>query len=259
MKLNSKGITGIIVLIFLCFHTFSDESVDIESIVKKADSYLEWEKVYSTSELTVFKSGNPQPAMKVESFSLLEDGKSYSLTIYRAPAKMKGTAYLMIENDIWVKFGNTGRIRKLSSSAKKNSAGGTDFSYNDMSNNNTGLSKLYAITLLNEKEKVNDDLCYKVQFTALPDSDTPYEQLIAYITRKNNQYIKIEYYENNANIKTLTLNDFREIGGRSYPFLIRMDSHTKESYTEYKILSIEFQSPLVKKQLFTQPYLEQIK
>lgn len=260
MALNRKLICLTIVLTFLSFHLFcDDESVDIESIVKKADSLLEAERVYSTSELTVFKSGKPQPTMKVEGYSLLEDGKSYSLTIYRAPAKMKGTAYLMIENDIWVKFGNTGRIRKLSSSAKKNSAGGTDFSYNDMSENNTGLSKLYTIKLLKAKEKVNGILCYKVQFSAIPDSDAPYEQLIAYITHKDERYIKVEYYENTANIKTLTLEDFREIDGRFYPFLIRMESHTKESYTEYKIVSIEFQSPAVKKQLFTQTYLEQIK
>lgn len=257
MTVHKTLISGVIVFFFACIHLFCD--VDITSIVKKADSLLEFEKVYSTSELTVYKSGKPRPTMKVEGYSLLKEGKNYSLTIYRAPAKMKGTAYLMIENDIWVKFGNTGRIRKLSSSAKKNSAGGTDFSYNDMSENNTGLSKLYTITLLNENAKENGTRCYKVQFTALPDSDALYEQLIVYITHKDERYIKVEYYEDNANIKTLTLGDWREIEGRYYPYLVRMESHTKDSYTEYKILSIEFQSPLVKKQLFSRTYLEQIK
>jgi outer membrane lipoprotein-sorting protein len=255
--INRKVISGVIVLLFLSFSIFCD--VDIEAIVKKADSALESEKVYSISEMTVFKSGSPRPTMKVEGYSMIEDGKSYSLTVYRAPAKMKGTAYLMIENDIWVKFGNTGRIRKLSSSAKKNSAGGTDFSYNDMNQNDTGLSKNYTITLLNENETVDGTRCYKVQFTAVPDSDATYEQLIAYITHKDERYIKIEYYENDANIKTLTLEDWKEINGRVYPFLIKMKSNTRDSYTEYKIVSIEFQSPRVKKQMFTQTYLERIK
>ncbi|MBN2439917.1 MAG: outer membrane lipoprotein-sorting protein [Spirochaetales bacterium] len=245
--------------LFICINFYLFSEVDIEAVVKRADALLESVSTYSTSEMTVYKAGVPQPTMEMEDYSLIEDGTTYSLSIYRAPAKMKGTAYLIIGNDIWVKFGNTGRIRKLSSSAKKNSAGGTDFSYNDMSNNNTGLSKQYSITLLDEKISVDGTDCYKAELVKRPDSDGAYEKLIIYITRDKEHYVKIEYVEDNAIIKTLTFTDWKTTGERSYPFIIKMESHTKDSYTEYKILSIEFESPRVKKNLFTQTYLKQIK
>ena len=209
---------GFLIPIFLCVCFISFSDIDIESIVNQADALLESGSAYSISEMTVFQSGKARPTMKVEDYSMTGDGTTYSLSIYRAPAKMKGTAYLMIANDIWVKFGNTGRIRKLSSSAKKNSAGGTDFSYNDMSDNNKGLSKQYSITLLDEKVTIDGKACYKVKFSKIPETDAPYEQLIAYITHEKKQYIKIEYFENEANIKTLTLLDWKEIAGRNYPF-----------------------------------------
>ena len=244
--------------IVFCF-TLCAEEVDIKSIVRDADSLLETGIVYSVSELTVFDSGKEKPTMKVEGYSMMADGITYSLTIYRAPAKMKGTAYLMIGNDMWIKFGNTGRTRKLSSSAKKNSAGGTDFSYNDMSENDTGLSEKYNVSLVDENIKVDDQDCYKVLFTADAGSDAPYKQLVAYITHNEKRYIKIEYYENNANIKTMFLTEWKEIEGREYPFLVTMKSHTKSSYTEYRIISMEFDSPKVKKNMFNQTYLGQIK
>jgi hypothetical protein len=232
---------------------------DIAAIVRRADSLLRTEKVYSVSEMTVYRAGKPEPTMKVEGYALTRDTVVSSLTIYMAPAKMKGTAYLMIGDDIWIRFGNTGRIRKLSSSAKKNSAGGTDFSYNDMNENSNGLSEKYAIRLLEERVKADNEDCYKVQFTALPGTDAPYEKLIVYITREDARYVEVEYFENNAHIKTLTLSDWRETGGRLYPYLVTMESHTRPTYTEYRIVSIEFDSQLVKEHFFTQTYLKQIR
>jgi hypothetical protein len=253
-----KYIVCILIFFTVVIFTLFCET-DIKAVVQMADSLLRAKRVYSVSEMTVYRSGKPQPTMKVEGYAVNIESGTSSLTIYRAPAKMKGTAYLMIDDDIWVKFGNTGRIRKLSSSAKRNSAGGTDFSYNDMNENSSGLSEKYLVTLLDENVKVNDEKCYKVQFTAQPDTDAPYEKLIVYITREDERYTKVEYFEHNAHIKTLTLSDWRQTGERFYPYLITMKSRTGPTYTEYRIISIEFDSPLVEDRYFTQTYLKQIK
>ncbi|MCK5197463.1 MAG: outer membrane lipoprotein-sorting protein, partial [Spirochaetales bacterium] len=91
-------------------------------IVDRADEAFKGDRVYSTSRMTVYKSGEAQPVQEIESYTMEKGGKTYSLSIYIAPRRMKGTANLMIEDDLWVRFGSTGRTRKLSSSAKKNSA-----------------------------------------------------------------------------------------------------------------------------------------
>ena len=228
-----------------------------QKIVDKADSAFKGNRVYSTSTMTVFKSGEAQPVQKMESYTMEKDGKSYSLSIYTAPRRMKGTANLMIENDLWVRFGSTGRTRKLSSSAKKNSAGGSDFSYADMGEGGQGLSEKYK-PLLDGEETVEGELCYKITLNA-NGSDAPYEKMVVYITKDTYRYIKIDYFESNANIKTMTFYDYKTVKGKDYPFRYIMENHTKPSRTEVQVGVFEIDSSKVKDRLFTNAYLESIR
>ena len=228
-----------------------------DEIVKKADDALKGNRTYSISRMTVYKSGEPQPVQEMEGYTMEKGGKSYSLSIYLAPSRMKGTANLMIEDDLWVRFGSTGRTRKLSSSAKKNSAGGTDFSYADMGDGGQGISDKYKSRLMGEEalEGVN---CYKVELLA-DDSEAPYEKLVAFISKEGFRYLKIDYYEGNANIKSMTLHDYRTVGSKIYPFRQTMESHTKPSVTEVEVIEFEINSSKVQDRLFTTGYLESIR
>jgi outer membrane lipoprotein-sorting protein len=228
-----------------------------QEIVDKADTAFQGERVYSTSSMTVFKSGEAQPVQEMESYTMEKDGKTYSLAIYTAPRRMKGTANLMIEEDLWVRFGSTGRTRKLSSSAKKNSAGGTDFSYADMGDGGQGLSEKYTPRLTGE-ETVEGELCYKIELTASAN-DTPYEKMIVYITKGTYRYIKIQYFESSANIKTMTFYDYKTVKGTDYPFRYIMENHTKPSRTEVEVGVFEIDSSRVQDRFFTTGYLESIR
>ncbi len=228
-----------------------------QEIVDKADTAFQGNRVYSTSTMTVFKSGKTQPVQKMESYTMEKDGKSYSLSIYTAPRRMKGTANLMIEDDLWVRFGSTGRTRKLSSSAKKNSAGGTDFSYADMGDSGQGLSGKFTPKIMGE-ETVEGERCYKIELLA-NGPDAPYEKMIVYITKDTYRYIKIDYFENNANIKTLTFYDYKTVNGTDYPFRYIMENHTKPSRTEVDVEVLEIDSSRVKDRMFTTGYLESIR
>jgi len=228
-----------------------------QEIVDKADASFQGDRVYSTSRMTVYKSGEAQPVQEMESYTMEKGGKTYSLSIYTAPRRMKGTANLMIEDDLWVRFGSTGRTRKLSSSAKKNSAGGTDFSYADMGDGGQGLSEKYTPRSAGE-EKVEAELCYKIELTA-SDNDAPYEKMVVYITKETYRYMKIEYFESNANIKTMTFYDYRTVNGTDYPFRYVMENHTKPSRTEVEIGTFEIDSTRVRDRFFTTGYLESIR
>ncbi len=228
-----------------------------EDIVNRADEAFKGERVFSTSSMTVYKSEEAQPVQKMESYSMEKNGKTYSLSIYLAPRRMKGTANLMIEDDLWVRFSSTGRIRKMSSSAKKNSAGGTDFSYADMGDGGSGLSEKFTPQLLGE-ETVEGQICFKIELLA-SDSDAPYEKMIVYITKDTYRYIKIEYFESAANIKSMTFSDYREVNGKDYPFAYTMVNHTKPSRTEVVVDIFEVNSSRVQDRYFTAGYLESIR
>ena len=226
-------------------------------IVDRADEAFKGDRVYSTSRMTVYKSGEAQPVQEIESYTMEKGGKTYSLSIYIAPRRMKGTANLMIEDDLWVRFGSTGRTRKLSSSAKKNSAGGSDFSYADMGDGGQGLSEKYT-PRLNGEETIDGEVCYKIELIA-DAPDAPYEKMVVYITKDTYRYMKIEYFESNANIKSMTFYDYKTVNGKDYPFRYIMENHTKPSVTEVEVDIFEIDSSRVQDRFFTTGYLESIR
>lgn len=228
-----------------------------DEIVNRADEAFKGNRIYSTSTMTVYLSDEAQPVQKIESYTMEKDGKSYSLSIYVEPRRMKGTANLMIEDDLWIRFSSTGRVRKLSSSAKKNSAGGSDFSYADMGEGGSGLAEKYTSRLTGE-EKVEGDLCHVIELTA-SGSDAPYGKMVVYITKDTYRYMKIDYYESGANIKSMSFYDYRTVNGKDYPFAYTMFNHTKPSRTEVVIEEFEVDSPKVQDRMFTTRYLETIR
>jgi hypothetical protein len=252
-----KRTVVIIALILFCTSILTADSA--REIVDRADKPFRGTRIYSLSEMTVYRSGEARPTLEIEGYSMREDGEELSLSLYLGPARMKGTAYLMIENDLWVRFSSTGRIRKLSSSAKKNSAGGTDFSYYDMADSGQGFAEDYAMQLDGQDENVQGQRCYRVTLVPKPDSDIPYEKVVCYITREDYKYLELEYYEDGAHIKTLRFSDYRKVGSRSYPFRYEMESHTKPSRTEVVVKTVEFDSPKVEQSMFSVPYLSRIR
>jgi len=232
---------------------------DALAIVKKADEAFAVKRAYSVSKMTVYRSGKARPTMVMETYTMEKNDREHSLSVYKEPARMRGTAYLMIGDDLWVKFSSTGRTRKLSSSAKKNSAGGTDFSYFDMGESSQGLSVKYELTMADRNAVLDGEKCYKIVFSPKPGLGAPYEKLVAYIAKENYRYLKIDYFEAGANIKSLTLSDYRDVDGKDYPYKMIMESHTRPSRTEMVTSMVEFNSSRVKDNYFTVSYLEKIK
>ena len=115
-------------------------SVDVGDVIRRAEEPFTLDRVFSVSEMSTYRGDSLDRTMELESYTLTSDGVTKSLVVYTDPIRMRGTAYLTIGNDLWVRFGSTGRVRKLSSSAKTGSAGGSDFSYEDLGEDSGGIS-----------------------------------------------------------------------------------------------------------------------
>jgi hypothetical protein len=229
-----------------------------EEIIRRADTIFTFNNVYSVSEMTVYRKDKAQPTQVMEGYSSRKSEIERSLTLYSAPARVKGTAYLAIEDDLWVRFASTGRVRKLSSSAKKNSAGGSDFSYDDIGSGNTGYTKDYSAKIMGE-ERVEGHKCHRIELKPLQGVEAPYEKLAVYVEKEGYRYLKIDYYENGAIIKTLILDDFRPLGDHDYPYRIVMQSHIQQSRTEVITVVMEVDSPRVEDRMFSTAWLDTIR
>ncbi len=231
---------------------------DAREILDRADRSFELDRVYSESSLTVYKNGKPQSPQLMIGYTLDDSsGEARSLTVFREPARVAGTAYLMLGDDLWVRFASTGRVRKLSSSAKKNSAAGSDFSYADMGEGGDSFSKDYD-ALLEGSERIDGTDCYRLVLTPA-NRDAVYEKMVVWVSRDDSLYLKIEYYDKGAPVKQMTLEGYSEVGGVPYPGVITMTSLVKKSESVMETQLIEHDSDRVQESFFTTGYLDTIR
>ncbi len=127
-----------------------------------------------------------------------------------------------------------------------------------MGNGGEGMAHNYSVTLLGEV-KIDSEKCYELELIPTDDNDSGYEKLLVYITKEKFTYAQIKYFKDNANIKTLSFSDYRDIEGVYYPFELIMKNHTKDSLSKITTTYIEFNSNKVKDSIFNQSYLKKIK
>ncbi len=228
-------------------------------IIAKADAPFVSHRVYSISKMILYRSGRVRRVMEIETYSMNGGGNYYSLVIYKAPPRLRGTAYLLINNDLWVRFASTGRVRRLSSSARENSAGGSDFSYNDMGENGKGMLLGYNALLGNENASINGVEAYEITLTPKSTAKSHYEKLVVFVGKRDFHYLRIDYYKSNANVKSLIFSDYRKVGGSDYPFKMVMESHVRPTKTEIVTKRIELNSSRVNRSIFTVSYLKRIR
>ncbi len=255
MKDILRKLTMIILVAGSCFPVPAESAQDI---VEKADAIFKHNRMYQKSAMTIVRNGREQPVQQMESYYLEEDGIDHTLTLFLAPRRVKGTAYLSIGDDLWVRFASTGRIRKMSSSAKKNSAGGSDFSYSDMGEGNSGFAEKYNVSLSGQ-EKVQGVDCYRIILTPGSNAEDLYEKAVAYIAVSDFSYRLIELYEDGAHIKTMTFDDFKPVNGTPYPYTVKMESLARNSFSIIETLELEADSLKVENRFFSHSYLEAIR
>lgn len=244
-------------ILLFCFST-ALWAQDAQAVLDEADKSFELDGLYSESTLTVYKKGKPQAPQVMIGYELnAPDGTNRSLSIFKDPPRVSGTAYLMLGDDLWVRFASTGRIRKLSSSAKKNSAAGSDFSYADMGEGGESFTADYSPEL-DGSEKIDGVDCYRIILSPVNEKAL-YEKMIAWVSKGDYRYIKLEYHDKGSPVKYMILEDYQEIGGVKYPNKITMTSLTRESVSVIETQYIEYDSSRIQEIFFSTSYLESIR
>ncbi|MCG8477602.1 MAG: outer membrane lipoprotein-sorting protein [Spirochaetales bacterium] len=253
----------ILILILTAFSlvaaTTSAVAQDASAIVADADRIFRLDGVYSRSTLHITRSGRDQAPQVIEGYELeSRDGVSQTLSIFLSPPRVSGTAYLMVGDDMWVRFASTGRVRKLSSSARRNSAAGSDFSYADLGEGSRSFSDRYR-AVHDGMERIDGVQSHRLILTPEEGDRDAYERLTVWITEADHRYLRIEYFEDGAAIKVMELDDFRTVADIEYPFRLTMRSVARDSVSVIVTESLEFDSARVEQRFFTTAYLDTIR
>jgi len=246
-----------LVAIFLATLAAAATGQTAQQILDRADEIFTMDRVWSHSVMTITRNGREQAPQEMDSYTLTDGDTVMSLAVFTAPARVRGTAYLTIGDDLWVRFASTGRVRKLSSSARSNSAAGSDFSYSDMGEGSSSFTDLYTPEL-SGRTHIDGEECYEIELTPTGRS-APYDGLTVYITTEDYRYVQVDFFERGTNTKTMTLSDYRPVGEVSYPFVVTMTSHEQDSVTTITTQEMEADSDRVRPDMFSVQYLGTIR
>lgn len=190
-----------------------------------------------------------------------EQDNDKTLIRFQSPANVKGVGLLSVEDgdreDQWLYLPALKRVRRISSSEKTDSFMGSDFSYEDIEQNDLND---YEYTILRE-EVVDGVECFVIQ--SKPGNNqvmekTAYSKTEAWVRQDHFVIVKVNFYDKKGElIKVMTSKDFRRVSNSNNlrPYFIEMENMKTGHRT---VLQYEKRrlNKGVDDKFFTQRYLE---
>jgi hypothetical protein len=250
---------------FALHTTDARASVDVQQVMEKNATVFKVVDSLSDATFTlVNKAGQERVRRTASATKLQANGiDNMRLTRFTAPADVKDTVTLMIENsakddDIWIYLPALKKVRRLVASNKKDSFVGTDFSYADVIG--------YKVSEWNYKLLREDTLdgqpVYVVEALPKTDSvrsDTGYGRRTDWIRKANLMTVKSELQDAGEQpLKTIVFSDVRLVdAGRGKWQAMQMEASNIQTGHRTVIRIDNFKTNQnVKDDLFTPRYME---
>ena len=197
--------------------------------------------------------------LRVKVFEVIGDGNK-SLFVFDNPRDVKGTALLIHSHrkeadDQWLYLPALKRVKRISSSNRSGSFMGSEFSYEDMSNQEV---ERFTHQYLRD-EPCGDSTCTVME--RIPTSKkSGYRRQLIWQDKDELRIWKVEYFDRkNAHLKTLTLADYDVYLDRYwYAGTSTMVNHLTGKSTVINWMDFEFQTDLDDRD-FTQTGLKRVR
>lgn len=166
-------------------------------------------------------------------------GEEKSSMVFVNPRSIKGLAILSIDDDQWVFFPSTGRVRKIAGKSKEKSVEGVggDFSYEDLSAGNW--EERYQFSILAERRD-------EWVLAGTPVKDSAYSRIEVTVDRKRLLVTRVDYYKAGRSgiWKQLAMSDIKVLGGRDTATRMEMSNLEERSRTVVITHKAEYDMPV---------------
>lgn len=191
---------------------------------------------YGVMRQTITTSGGSLRTFTVRSWSA-QNG-DVSLMAYDEPARVAGDKILMLDggDNIWYYMRRRDVTRHFAGHTRNQSAMGSDFSYEDLAQGD--LTGDFTAELRGD-EDLDGTMCVKLLAVPTP-SGPSYDSLYIWASVDDQISRRIEYFENDENIKTLFLTDLRIVDNRKTAFKMEMVNHREGSRTLLETVEVTF-------------------
>ena len=170
-------------------------------------------------------------------------GQDDSFIVFLKPDRDKGTKMLKLQGQLWIYFPRTEKDVKISGHMLRQSLMGSDFSYEDLTENRKLLED-YDGSLLPD-ETVEGEVCWVVHLVEKTPGHS-YPERKMWISRKTNLPLREERYAKTGRLlKVLRFEDVHKLDDRWYPSLFVMEDKLKEgTRTEMLMRDLKFKIPV---------------
>jgi hypothetical protein len=203
-------------------------------IAEKSDKVTDgFESSIAQTEMILINASGQKSIREIDMKTLEGENGDKSILTFLTPADVKGTKTLTHEHvdrddDQWLYLPALKRVKRIASSNKSGSFMGSEFSYEDIGNQN--YNKFTYDDKVEEVE-LNGVPCYKG--TRIPkDKNSGYTKEISWISKDNFLLQQVEYYDRKSELlKTATFSDYKQIDGVWRVGKIEMKNHQNDKST----------------------------
>lgn len=216
------------------------------------------------ANMTIIDPGGAKRSRELEIFNKSGDaGASKSILFFLGPPDLRNVAVLTWshrekDDDQWIYFPETERVRRLSAQIAKDNLGDSDFSYEDSKLFEDLLrdwTKFGTATLVKDGDTVDRVSCTVIDFHP-SNVDIPYGRLRMWLDRTDSTLRKMELYgHDDALMKVLTVNSYSDVDKVPTPHRLEMDTIKRGSKTVLEFSDVQYNQGL-KDALFTQHQMQ---
>jgi Outer membrane lipoprotein-sorting protein len=219
---------------------------DPEQRAKAIMEYMDdlWRGVSSRARMTMkVKTEHWSRTMTMDAWSLEKD---YSLVRILSPKKEAGTSTLKFEKTIYNYLPKTDRTIKITSGMMMSSWMGSHFTNDDLVKESS-FSDDYTTTIIFEGKRENLDV-WDVELVPKPEAPVVWGKILFEIRQDNLMPLFSKYYDEAGElVRVMTFSDFKEMGGRLLPAVMRLvPKDSPGEFTEMIYEDIEFDIGLKK-------------
>ena len=204
-------------------------------LAQKADKSINgFVSSIAQTEMTLINASGQKSIRALEMKTLEGDDADKTISTFLSPADVKGTKTLTHEHidrddDQWLYLPALKRVKRIASRNKSGSFMGSEFSYEDIGNQN------YKKFIYGEGEakevELNGVKCYK-GIRIPKDKNSGYTKEITWVDKENLLIQQIEYYDRKKELlKTAVFSDYKQIDGIWRVGKIIMKNHQNDKST----------------------------
>jgi outer membrane lipoprotein-sorting protein len=203
-------------------------------IAQKADKVTDgFESSVATMEMVLINASGQKSVRDMEMKTLEGENGDKTISTFLTPADVKGTKTLTHEHverddDQWLYLPALKRVKRIASSNKSGSFMGSEFSYEDIGNQNY---QKFTYEDKVEEVELNCEACYKG--VRIPkDKNSGYTKQVSWVTKEGFLLKQVEYYDRKSELlKTATFSDYKQIDRVWRVGKIEMKNHQNDKST----------------------------